>query len=104
MQEERNRRRTKVAVIVSDRMTGSAVVEIVLSRMHPVYKKVVRKTTRLLIDDPANQAKVGDRVLIMETRPISKRKHWRLVEIVEKSKGLIKMHGEVEDDTKSDQV
>lgn len=96
---ERLARRQKEAMVVSDKMTGSAVVEISISRMHPVYKKVVRKTTRLLIDNPKDEAKVGDRVLIMETRPISKRKHWRLVEIVEKSKGLAKLHGEIEDDT-----
>lgn len=95
----RKLRRQKEGVVTSDRMSGTCVVAVGLSRRHPVYKKVIRQRTKIMVDDPLNQAKVGDKVLIMETRPISKRKSWRLVKVLEKSSAQGKVHEEVSDDS-----
>ena len=83
---ERNLRKTRVGKVVSDKMEKTVVVAIEDSVRHPLYKKIVKRTIRLKTHDEKNECKVGDRVLIMETRPLSKDKRWRLVEIIEKAK------------------
>ena len=83
---ERNRRKERVGVVTSDKMDKSIVVAIKRKVKHPIYKKFVNKTTKLYAHDETNQCDIGDLVKIMETRPLSKLKRWRLVEIVEKVK------------------
>ena len=83
---ERNLRKTRVGRVVSDKMDKTVVVAIVDNVKHPLYKKIVKRTVRLKAHDENNACKVGDRVEVMETRPLSKDKRWRLVEIVEKVK------------------
>lgn len=78
-------RKTRIGKIVSDKMDKTIVVAIQDNVKHPLYKKVIKRTVRLKAHDENNTGKIGDRVLIMETRPISKDKRWRLVEIIEKS-------------------
>jgi small subunit ribosomal protein S17 len=80
------RRKTRVGRVVSNKMNKSIVVTVERRVPHPLYKKYFKRTTRLLAHDEQNQAGVGDTVRIMETRPLSKQKRWRLVEIVEKAK------------------
>ncbi|MGB9697422.1 MAG: 30S ribosomal protein S17 [Ignavibacteria bacterium] len=80
------RRKIRVGVVVSDKMNKSATVSIERRVMHPLYKKYYKKTTKFIIHDENNECKVGDKVKIMETRPLSKRKRWRLVEIIERAK------------------
>ena len=82
----RNRRKERVGVVVTDGMDKSIVVAIQRQVKHPVYHKYIKKTTKLMAHDEANEAGVGDTVRIMETRPLSKHKCWRLVEIVEKAR------------------
>lgn len=82
----RNLRKTRVGKVVSDKMNKTIVVAIQDSVKHPLYKKIVKRTIRLKTHDENNVCKIGDRVLIMETRPLSKDKRWRLVEIIEKAK------------------
>ena len=82
----RNSRKERVGVVVSDGMDKSIVVAIQRQIKHPIYHKFIKKTTKLMAHDESNDAGVGDKVRIMETRPLSKRKRWRLVEIVEKAK------------------
>ena len=84
--ETRNRRKERVGVVVTDGMDKSIVVAIQRQVKHPIYHKFIKKTTKLMAHDESNDAGVGDTVRIMETRPLSKRKRWRLVEIVEKAK------------------
>ncbi|MGN0556744.1 MAG: 30S ribosomal protein S17 [Acutalibacteraceae bacterium] len=86
MSIERNLRKTRVGRVVSDKMDKTIVVAIEDNVKHPLYKKIVKKTVRLKVHDEANAAGVGDRVSVMETRPLSKDKRWRLVEIIEKAK------------------
>ena len=83
---ERNLRKTRVGKVVSDKMDKTIVVSIEDNITHPLYKKVVKNTIRLKAHDENNECGVGDRVKIMETRPLSKDKRWRLVEIIEKAK------------------
>ena len=83
---ERNLRKTRVGRVVSDKMDKTVVVAIVDNVKHPLYKKIVKRTVRLKAHDENNACKVGDRVEVMETRPLSKDKRWRVVEIVEKAK------------------
>ncbi|MDL2215601.1 30S ribosomal protein S17 [Ruminococcaceae bacterium OttesenSCG-928-N02] len=83
---ERNLRKTNIGVVVSDKMDKTVVVSIQDSVKHPLYKKIIKRTVRFKAHDENNECKVGDRVAIMETRPISKDKHWRVTEIVEKAK------------------
>jgi small subunit ribosomal protein S17 len=78
-------RKTYTAKVIKDRMDKTVVVAVTKSFIHPIYKKVMRKTTRLKAHDVQNQCQVGDRVRIQETRPISKDKHWRVVEIMERT-------------------
>ena len=83
---ERNNRKERVGVVVSDKMDKTIVVAIRDRVQHPLYKKIVKRTYKLKAHDEQNQAGVGDRVRVMETRPLSKDKRWRLVEIIEKAK------------------
>ena len=83
---ERNLRKTRVGVVVSDKMDKTIVVAVKDSVQHPLYKKIMKRTVKFKAHDEKNECGVGDRVEIMETRPISADKRWRLVEIVEKAK------------------
>ena len=83
---ERNLRKTRVGRVVSDKMDKTFVVAIIDNVIHPLYKKIVKRTVRLKAHDENNTCKVGDRVEVMETRPLSKDKRWRVVEIIEKAK------------------
>ena len=83
---ERNLRKTRVGVVVSDKMDKTIVVAVRDNVRHPLYSKIVKKTYKLKAHDEANDAKVGDTVRVMETRPLSKDKRWRLVEIMERAK------------------
>ena len=83
---ERNLRKTRVGIVTSDKMDKTIVVSIVDNVKHPLYKKIVKRTYKLKAHDEENAAKRGDRVRVMETRPLSKDKRWRLVEIIERAK------------------
>mgnify|MGYP000966320601 CR=1 FL=1 len=83
---ERNLRKTRIGVVVSDKMDKTIVVAIKDNVRHPLYKKIVKRTIKFKAHDEKNEAGIGDRVEIMETRPLSKDKRWRLVSIIEKSK------------------
>lgn len=83
---ERNLRKTRVGLVVSDKMDKTVVVAIVDNVKHPLYKKIVKRTVRLKAHDEKNECRVGDRVEVMETRPLSKDKRWRIIEILEKAK------------------
>lgn len=83
---ERNLRKERVGLVVSNKMERSIVVQIERKVKHPKYGKFVRKTTKLVAHDEQNECGIGDTVKIMETRPLSKNKCWRLVEIIEKAK------------------
>ena len=84
--ESRNLRKTRVGRVISDKMDKTAVVAIEDNVKHPVYGKIVKRTTKVHVHDANNECGIGDRVSIMETRPLSKEKKWRLVEIIEKAK------------------
>lgn len=84
--EVRNARKTRIGLVVSDKMQKTVVVAIERRVPHPVYGKMVTRTRRLKAHDEQNEAKTGDTVRIMETRPMSKDKRWRLVEIIEKAR------------------
>lgn len=79
-------RKTQVGKVVSDKMDKTVVVAIEDSVRHPIYKKIIKRTIKFKAHDEKNECKIGDKVRIMETRPLSKDKRWRLVEIVEKAK------------------
>lgn len=79
-------RKVKIGKVVSDKMDKTIVVTVEDSVKHPLYKKIVKRTQRFKAHDESNECKVGDRVKIMETRPLSKEKTWRLVSIIEKAK------------------
>ncbi|NUN71237.1 MAG: 30S ribosomal protein S17 [Bacteroidetes bacterium] len=84
--ETRNNRKTRTGKVVSNKMAKSIVVAIERKVAHPLYKKYFKRTTKFYVHDEKNEAGVGDTVKIMETRPLSKLKRWRLVEIVTKAK------------------
>ena len=84
--EERNLRKTRVGKVIRDKMDKTIVVAVQDNVKHPLYGKIVKKTYKLKAHDENNECKVGDRVKVMETRPLSKDKRWRLVSIVEKAK------------------
>jgi len=84
--EERNSRKTREGLVVSDKMDKTVVVTVEDRVKHPLYGKVLRRTSRLKAHDEQNSCGIGDRVLIMETRPLSATKRWRVVEILEKAK------------------
>jgi small subunit ribosomal protein S17 len=83
---ERNLRKVRIGKVVSDKMDKTIVVAIVDNVKHPLYGKIVKRTSKLKAHDENNECRVGDRVKVMETRPLSKEKRWRLVEIVERAK------------------
>ena len=83
---ERNLRKTRTGMVVSDKMDKTIVVAIEDNVRHPLYKKIVKRTVKLKAHDENNECRVGDRVSVMETRPLSKDKRWRVVEIIEKAK------------------
>jgi len=86
MEEQRGFRKTRIGVVVSDKMDKTAVVAIETKVRHPLYGKMVKRTHKFKAHDENNECGIGDTVRIMETRPISKDKRWRLVEITEKAK------------------
>ncbi|MDD6347032.1 MAG: 30S ribosomal protein S17 [Lachnospiraceae bacterium] len=86
MTESRNLRKTRVGHVVSDKMDKTIVVAVEDHVQHPIYKKIVKKTYKLKAHDENNECRIGDTVKVMETRPLSKDKRWRLVSIVEKAK------------------
>ena len=83
---ERNLRKTRGGKVVSDKMDKTVVVSIQDNVKHPLYKKIIKRTVKFKAHDEKNECGIGDRVMIMETRPISKDKNWRVVQIIEKAK------------------
>jgi len=83
---DRNMRKVETGKVVSDKMDKTVVVAVENRVKHPLYKKIVKRTLKLKAHDENNECKIGDKVQVMETRPLSKDKRWRLVEIVEKAK------------------
>ena len=83
---DRNLRKTRVGIVTSDKMDKTIVVSIIDNVKHPLYGKIVKRTYKLKAHDENNECHIGDRVKVMETRPLSKDKRWRLVEIKEKAK------------------
>ena len=83
---ERNMRKTNVGRVVSNKMDKTIVVAIEDSVKHPLYKKIIKRNVKLKAHDENNECSIGDRVRVMETRPLSKEKRWRLVEVIEKAK------------------
>ena len=86
MENRTSSRKTRVGLVVSDKMDKTVVVAIADRVAHPLYKKIVKRTVRLKAHDEKNECRVGDRVEVMETRPLSKDKRWRVIEILEKAK------------------
>ena len=86
MSTERNLRKTRVGKVVSDKMDKTVVVAIVDNVKHPLYKKIIKRTVKLKAHDEKNECRIGDRVEVMETRPLSKDKRWRVTNIIEKVK------------------
>lgn len=82
---ERNERKVRIGIVTSDKMDKTRVVSVETFKKHPLYKKRVKNTVKFKIHDENNESHIGDKVKVMETRPLSKDKHWRLVEIVEKA-------------------
>ncbi|MCL1925288.1 MAG: 30S ribosomal protein S17 [Defluviitaleaceae bacterium] len=83
---QRNNRKTRVGYVTSDKMDKTIVVAVVNNVRHPLYKKIIKRTYKLKAHDEKNECGIGDRVRVMETRPLSKDKRWRLVEVMEKAK------------------
>jgi small subunit ribosomal protein S17 len=83
---QRNLRKTRIGRVTSDKMDKTIVVAVETSVRHPLYNKIVKRTVKLKAHDEENTCGVGDRVRVMETRPLSKEKRWRLVEVLEKAK------------------
>ncbi|HIW72884.1 MAG TPA: 30S ribosomal protein S17 [Firmicutes bacterium] len=83
---DRNLRKTRTGIVVSDKMDKTVVVAIEDNVSHPLYKKIVKRTVKLKAHDENNECRTGDRVLVMETRPLSKDKRWRVANIIEKAK------------------
>lgn len=84
--ETRMARKTRIGTVVSDKMDKTVVVKVERQFAHPIYKKIIKRTTRFKAHDEANDCHVGDKVRIMETRPLSKEKRWRVVEVLERAK------------------
>lgn len=85
-EKKRNLRKERIGIVVSDKMEKSVVVAVKSKEKHPIYGKFINKTTKFVAHDEKNDANIGDTVKVMETRPLSKRKNWRLVEILERAK------------------
>lgn len=83
---QRNQRKTREGIVVSDKMDKTRVVAVERLVRHPLYGRTIRQTVRLKVHDENNECNVGDRVRVMETRPLSRQKRWRLVEILEKAR------------------
>ena len=83
---ERNLRKTQVGTVVSDKMDKTVVIATQDHVRHPLYKKIIKRTVKLKAHDEKNECKVGDRVMVMETRPLSKDKRWRVAQIIERAK------------------
>lgn len=83
---ERNLRKTRVGIVTSDKMDKTITVKVETKVAHPMYKKRINRSTKFRAHDEENQAKIGDKVRIMETRPLSRLKRWRLVEIIERAR------------------
>ena len=83
---ERGARKTRIGKVVSDKMDKTAMVAVERSARHPLYGKIMRRTKKYMVHDAQNECQIGDKVKIMETRPLSKGKRWRLVGIIEKSR------------------
>lgn len=88
MAENRGNRKVRLGTVVSDKMNKTIVVKVETVKQHPLYKKTIKTSKKYKVHDENNEAKVGDVVKIMETRPLSKEKRWRLVEIIERAKSL----------------
>ncbi len=86
MSEERGARKVRTGVVVSDKMQKTVVVNVEQTVRHPLYGKIYKRNSKLHAHDENNEAKLGDRVRVMETRPLSKTKRWRVVEVVERAK------------------
>ena len=86
MSTERNLRKTRVGKVVSDKMDKTVVVAIVDNVKHPLYKKIIKRTVKMKAHDEKNECRIGDRVEVMETRPLSKDKRWRVTNIIERAK------------------
>ena len=86
MTQERNLRKTRVGMVVSNKMDKTIVVAIEDNVKHPIYGKIIKRTLKVHAHDENNECSIGDKVEVMETRPLSKTKRWRLVEIIEKAK------------------
>ncbi|NMB12504.1 MAG: 30S ribosomal protein S17 [Firmicutes bacterium] len=84
--DERNLRKSRVGMVVSDKMDKTIVVQVERRVKHPLYGRIIKRRTKFKVHDEKNTAGIGDRVRIMETRPLSKEKRWRLVEILEKAR------------------
>ncbi len=84
--EKRNLRKERIGLVVSNKMDKSIVVKIERRFKHPIYGKFIKKTNKFIAHDEKNECNIGDTVRIMETRPLSKNKNWRLVEIIERAK------------------
>ncbi|MFH1655571.1 MAG: 30S ribosomal protein S17 [Candidatus Omnitrophota bacterium] len=80
--DKQSHRKQRVGVVVSDKMDKTRVVKVQRTMSHPVYKKIIKKSNRFKVHDEKNTSKTGDRVRIMETRPLSKDKRWRLIEVI----------------------
>ena len=83
---ERNNRKVREGIVVSDKMDKSIVIKVERKMKHPIYGKFLKRSTKFMAHDEKNECRIGDRVKIMETRPLSKNKCWRLIEVVEKAK------------------
>lgn len=86
MDNTRNLRKTRNGTVVSNKMDKTIVVAVMDSVRHPLYKKIIKRTVKFKAHDENNECNIGDRVTIMETRPLSKEKRWRLVKVIEKAK------------------
>ena len=95
-----NFRKKRIGIVLSDKMQKTIVVQIRRKALHPTYGKVVERAVKFKAHDEKNEAKIGDRVLIQETRPLSKEKSWRLVEVLEKGRGQLKKDSGASSDIK----
>lgn len=86
MNQERNKRKQRVGTVVSDKMDKTVVIAVTEHVRHPLYKKYIKRTVKMKAHDELNECGIGDRIRVMETRPLSRDKRWRLVEIIEKAK------------------
>jgi len=86
VEKTRRTRKVRMGTVLSDKMNKTIVVGVERKIRHPLYQKYIKKTTKFMVHDEENQCRIGDFVRIMETRPLSKRKRWRLVEVIEKAK------------------